>query len=87
MQIVETKEWTDLYGGWELMRDEQWPGTAENFRWMIDVDSAHLFAAKSDGDIIFAKSANFSNLIFHSFLWKGFYKSFKYSDKSMQINK
>jgi hypothetical protein len=32
MQIVETKEWTDLYGGWELMRDEQWPGAAEDFR-------------------------------------------------------
>ncbi len=49
MQIVETKEWADCHGGWDLMRDEQWGVTEDNVRWMVGSDSAHVLVAKSEG--------------------------------------
>jgi hypothetical protein len=52
MQIIETKEWTDIYGGWELMRDEEWGKTVDIVQCVVRSDSTHVLVAKSEGGTI-----------------------------------
>ncbi len=49
MQIIETKEWTDCYGVWELIRAEEWGKSEDDVRCAVQSDSTHVLVAKSEG--------------------------------------